>query len=623
LRHLSPHFVNPLFTRQSGNPAARTTANGLPQRLLVTVLLAVVLSLPQTSRGDDFFPLGVYWPHSYLADFARNEGIETWAYVDKMLGQLKKNHCNLVWVTNIDDNGAKRICELAVQHQIQVALLPEAVMHPMRTRQAATSQAATAAAAETFNTFGQVAGIWGYVLDDEPPVAALPYLEALQNELLRLDPARPITTVFRRTEAVPAIRRQQFDIVTYDSYPFGHRHDPNMANTPEASRAYYRHVNESLGRQCAQRGVTLWVMPGAFQEIWGNWYWSEQMTVVAEPGCYLHWRMPTVGETRWMVWEGLAGGARGVVFFTLWPEQNLERTSADSPRNPHHASRAEDPEAGPRIQHEWDTGQPGALLHMNSTSTPQLVAMGEAYREVKKIAPVLQQLRFSNIPVVFSQDSFRTQTFRDKQGNFYAMVVNDNTDEPVESSLMVLPGIEAVEDLCDGKRLKLAPSGESALGLVALALDAGGGTLLKLKAPPARRPLAKLIDDFSTPVVVASLEGAEVQVVPRNRDVDWKYHVVRSSNTENMPGTVTYKVHHGLSLDPSGPIYVVYQGGGEVQLSFSVDGEHFIPADEQGFNRPVPIPMGGKLVRFMLPSGESTLDGFVTIATEKTADSNF
>jgi len=158
-------------------------------------------------------------------------------------------------------------------------------MHPMRTRQAATSQAATAA--KTFNTFGQVAGIWDYVLDDEPPIAALPYLEALLNELLRLDPTRLTTTVFRRTEAVPGIRRQRFDILTYNSYPFGHLNDPNMPNTPEISRKCYHDVNESLGRQCAQRGATLWGMPGAFQETWGNWYWSEQMTVVAEPGCYL------------------------------------------------------------------------------------------------------------------------------------------------------------------------------------------------------------------------------------------------------------------------------------------------------------------------------------------------
>ena len=537
--------------------------------------------------------------------------------MDRILGELEKNHCNFVWAANIDNEAANRLCELADKHRMEVALLPEAVHHPMRTRQAATPRAAAAAAAETFRTFGQVKGIWGYVLDDEPPIAALPYLEALETELLRLDATRPVTTVFRRTEAVPAIQRHQFGIVTYDSYPFGHERDPNLPNTPGASRQYYRHVNESLGRQCEKRGVTFWVMPGAFQEIWGNWYWSKEMTVVAEPGCYLHWRMPTVGETQWMVWEGLAGGAKGVVFFTLWPDRNFERTSADSPRNPEHLARAKDPEAGPKIDKTLDTGQPGALLHVNSTPTPQLVAMGEAYQEVKKLAPVLQKLRFSNIPVVFSTNPFRTQTFRDGRGNLYAMVVNDNTDEPVESSLAVLPGIQAVRDLRQGKALKLVPGPRNGLQSTTVSLEAGGGTLLQLEATAASRPLAKLMEDFSTPITEASLERAELRIAPLVWGVGWKYEMVRSKDTGNMPGTVTYRVHHGWSLHPSGPMYVVYQGGGDVQLSFSADGESFSLAKDQGFSTPIPIPAGAKHVRFTLLNAESSLTGFATIATEK------
>ena len=236
-----------------------------------------------------------------------------------------------------------------------------------------------------------------------------------------------------------------------------------MPNTPATSRRFYRQINESLGRQCEKRGVTLWVMPGAFQEIWGSWYWSKEMTVVAEPGCYLHWRMPSVGETRWMVWEGIAGGAKGVVFFSLWYNRNLQRTSADSPRNPEHVARAGSSEAGPRIDKTLDTGQPGALLHVNSTPTPQMVAMGEAYREVAKLVPVLQKLRFSSIPVIFAAAPFLTRTFRDGQGNLYAMVVNDNTDEAVEGSLAVLPGIQAARDLRQGKELKLVPGARNGL----------------------------------------------------------------------------------------------------------------------------------------------------------------
>ena len=287
-----------------------------------------------TPKAEDLFPLGVYWAHSYAVSFAKNENTEIWTYADRILGDLAHHHCNLVWATNIEDTGAKRLCELAKGHGIHVALLPETVMHPFKTRQAATPRAVARAAETTFRTFGDTKGVWGYVLDDEPPIGALPYLDALENELLRLDPTRPVTTVFRRTEAVPAIGRYNFRIVTYDCYPFGHARDTNLPNTPAASRQFYRGVTEVLGRLCERRGVTFWVMPGAFQEIWGNWYWSQDMTVVAEPGAYLHWRMPTVGETRWQIWEAVAAGAKGIVYYLLWPERNFRRTSPDSPRDP-------------------------------------------------------------------------------------------------------------------------------------------------------------------------------------------------------------------------------------------------------------------------------------------------
>jgi len=587
--------------------------------MMYTGLLLALVSVQfgqATVRGDDLFPLGVYWPHSYADDFARNEGTETWAYVDRILGELKKNHCNFIWACSIDTQDAKRLCELADKHGIKVGLLPEAVHHPMNTRQAATPRAVSKAAEETFKTFGQVKGVWGYVLDDEPPIAALPYLEALETELLRLDPTRPITTVFRRTEAVPAIQHHQFGIVTYDCYPFGHARDPNLPNTPASSRQFYRGVTELLGRQCEKRGVTFWVMPGAFQEIWGNWYWSKKMTVVAEPGAYLHWRMPTVGETRWQIWEGIAGGAKGVIFYTLWPERNFRRTSPDSPRDREQEARARSEEAGPKIDRILDTGQPGGLLNVNSTPTRQLVAMGEAYKEVERLAGVLRKLRFSNIPVVFSAGPFRTQTFRDGQGNLYAMVVNDDTDKPVTSSVIVLSGIQAVHDLRKGKKLKLAAGPRKGLQSTTVSLEAGGGTLLQLQAAAASRPLAKLIEDFSTPSLAVELERAEVRIVPTDWNAGWKHEVVPSKDTGNKPGTVTCAVLHKWSLEPSGPMFVVYQGDGNVRISFSTDGEYFSAAKDQGLSIPIPIPKGTKHVRFTLLNADSSLAAFCIIATE-------
>ena len=580
--------------------------------------MAVAPLCQGATGGETLFPLGVYWPHSYVSDFAGNEKTETWVYVDRILGELKKNHCNFIWVTLIDDTGANRLCELAERHGIEVGLQPEAVHHPQRTRQAATPRAAAAAAQETFRTFRDVEGIWGYVLDDEPPIAALPYLEALEKELLRLDPTRPVTTVFRRTEAAPAIARHAFGIVTYDNYPFGHERDPNLPNTPSASRAFFRHVTEALGRQCDRRGVDFWVMPGAFQEIWGNWYWSKEMTVVAEAGAYLHWRMPTVGETRWQIWESVACGAKGVIFFTLWPDRNFERTAPDSPRDPQSEARALSDEAGPRIENTVDTGEPGALLHVDSAPTRQMVAMGEAYAEVAKLIPTLQRLRFSNIPVAFSPTPFRAQTFRDEQGGFYAVVVNDDTDHPVTRDISVLPGIRAVRDLRAETMLDLEPGPRSGLQTSALSLEAGGGTVLQLEADTASRPLAKVVEDFAVPSTMGSRDRAEVRIAPAEWGATWKHEVVPSPNSGDLPATVTCRVlYNALSLQPSGPIYIVYQGSGKVELSFSTDGIDFSPAEVQGFNSPIPVPEGATHFRFSVRGSDSSLSSYCTIATEQ------
>lgn len=612
----------------------------------LVVALAALLAVDGAAGADadthKLFPLGVYWPQTYAGTFAANEKVEIDAYADRILGELKKNHCNFIWVSLIGDADAKRLCELASKHGIQVAVSPEVSQHPGRTRAAATPRAANLVASETFKTFGQVKGCWGYVLDDEPGIPAQPYLEAIERELLRLDPSRPVTTVFRRTEAAPAIQRHDMGIVTVDNYPFGAAGNPNLPNTPEASRSFHRGVIESLGRAADKRGIELWVMPGAFQQIWGRWYWSAQETIVAEPGAFLHWRMPTVGEMRWQVWESLACGAKGIVFYTLWPDRAFHRTGPDSPPDAdQEALGARAVTTGqPRIEKAMETGQPGALLNIDSTPTRQLIAMGEAYREVAKLAPLLQRLSFASIPAVFAAAPLRCQTFEDGDGAIYAMVVNDDTDKAVSASLRFLPGIQGVRDLRQGQALPLVPGSRDGLHGTTVSLEGGGGTLLHLEAPVATRPLAKVVEDFSTPGMAVSFERAEVGLAPNRWGTEFQHAVVPVKGAGKLPasaptaidefhiaqqpgpapakdaGELSATVNYGVSgLEPSGPLYVVYRGEGNVRLSFSSDGKEFTPVDSGAFDTPILVPKGTKQVRFSLDPA-ARLFGFCTIGTE-------
>lgn len=55
-----------------------------------------------------------------------------------MLGDLKKNYCNFVWVAVLDTPSAARFGELAIKHGIKhgikLGVLPEAVHHSRNTR---------------------------------------------------------------------------------------------------------------------------------------------------------------------------------------------------------------------------------------------------------------------------------------------------------------------------------------------------------------------------------------------------------------------------------------------------------------------------------------------------------
>ena len=224
------------------------------------------------------------------------------------------------------------------------------------------------------------------------------------------------------------------------------------------------------------------------------------------------------------------------------------------------------------------------------------------------------------MPAWVSQAPLRTQTFRDGDGNLYAFVVNDDTDSPTTVPLTVLPGIQAVRDLRKGQELKLAAEPNNGLLTATVSLEAGGGTLLELVSPAATRPLAKLLEDFSSPALLGGLklEGVELQEVTDRWGVARHHVLVLAKDAGKTSGTVTAPIYHNRwSLQPSGPMYVVYQGRGGVQPSFSADGKRFAAAKEKGFDIPVPIPGGAKFVRFTMTGGESRLNTFCVIATER------
>ena len=449
------------------------------------VVCGLCLAVAIGASGADLFPRGVYWPQERVSWMAEQAGVEFWTYVDQVMAELKAQHCNFIWVVNSDIPSLQKLCAAGTAHNIQVAGNPAAPFYNWR--QHRTPKFAVRTAQWAVEQLGDTEGLYAYVCLDEPGLEELAYLDTIRRELKRLDPTRKSVLVTMRPQTPAAIGRTDFPIITCDVYPFFFEGDPNGPNPAPRSRNYYRTVNDTLSAQCQKAGKTYWVMPGVFSEIWGDWYYDDNMHVVAQPGAYLHWRTPTVGESRWMTWQGLASGAQGIIYFVLFPAGN-ERTAESEPGPaPTHPF--------PKITQPLHTHQPNALLNIDSTPTEQMIAIGEEFAQVEKLEPILQKLSLSRFPAVFTTAPFHVRTFVDEESDLYALVVNDNTDEPVTGEVTLLPGITQLDDLCADAPLALTEAEKYSLQRATLKLNAGGGTLLRLITEPTHRPMSIMIEE--------------------------------------------------------------------------------------------------------------------------------
>ena len=581
----------------------------IAQKLPVLVGLSAAICC--SARADELFPLGVYWPQERLPWLAEKAGLDKWEYAEQLLARLHdEHHCNFVWVVNIGPDELKQLCGLAAKHEVHVAGSVPAVYW---WRQHRTPEFAVRCAQHTVETFGEAPGLDAYVLIDEPRAWELSYLDAIRHELARLDPTRTTIMVTMRGDTPAAIHNTEFPIITSDIYPYYHHGDPNGPYLPHTSRAYYRNAADAFVSQAEQAGKTYWMMPGAFEEIWGDWCYDDRWNVIAQPRAYLHSRMPTVGETRWQVWEAASAGCKGVIFFVLFPPGNDRTVDSEPGPEPTHPF--------PQLTEALEIGQPAALINPDFSATDQMVAMGEAFAEVQRLAPILLDLSRSPYPAAFTDPPLTCRTLRHAGGDLYVSVVNDNTEEAVQGKLRLLPGPSSAQDVRKGAQLSLGADEASGLLTASVELGPGEGTLVQVVAEPGRRPLAAHVEDFETPIVPGKLENAAVQARRLAWGVGWDRELVASGDGEEVAaGTLTCDVKT-LTGDPavhrpSGPIYVVYTGRGEgVELRFSPDGETYETASTDEFGKPVPLPRSASHLRFTVHEGAG-LSGFCVIATE-------
>jgi len=371
----------------------------------------------------------MYCPWERLPGVAQKAGLEKWAYVDKMLADAARWHNNFLWVVNIDNADAVELCRRAEKHHIRIA--PSLGAFVGRRHARGADQIADGVR-EAVATFSQLPAFYAYVLIDEALAPEMSHMENIRRALAQADPRHPALVVTMPGHTQAAVRQTQLPILVTDCYPFFGPNDPNGPNTVPASEAYYRYVTDKLSKLAQERGRQPWSMPGCFVEIWGPWHYDAKDEVVIEPGAYWHWRQPTPAEVRWQVWQGVATGMKGLVFFVQFPGQNARQAGDPiqaAPLSP----------ALPQVREKIATHDGTALLYCDGRPTRQMEALAEAYGAVASLTATLARMQPADFPVAFADAPVTVRTLQNPAtGERVVVVVNDSVEQPVEAKLSTI-----------------------------------------------------------------------------------------------------------------------------------------------------------------------------------------
>jgi len=265
------------------------------------------------------------------------------------------------------------------------------------------------------------------------------------------------------------------------------------------------------------------------------------MNVVIEPGTYHHWRMPTVEETRWQIWEGVRNGCRGVVFYVLWPAKNDWDGKGEVPEKMAKTAARVKGLKWPVVNKQVKTEMPEALMYINGVPTPQMREMGRTFGVISEIENLLMSLKDADFPAAFVEDTFTTATFISQADSTcrYVVVVNDNLKEAQQKKILFMPNIKRVEDVIAKKELAVREENSSSLAGSLLTLEAGGGTLLRLEFVDEKPGHILFDEDFSIATMGLQTKNVVRHPVKRAFNTGWEWIVQKEKDlSPDVRGTL-------------------------------------------------------------------------------------
>ena len=456
----------------------------------------------------DFYPTGCFWPWERTkpnADFAK---MELWAFVEQTMKLLKESNCNTLWFVNIDNSDTcRKILLLAEKYQLKVFLNTDllGLFYNGISSFADVEQRAR----KTINNIGDCPALAGYVLKDEPLLCSIEQCSYFYRLMKKMDPLhRDSVAVVMNRQSQSYIENSDLPVVCTDIYYFGHDKSTNIPNPASVSQKEFRICVGGLNLVAEKYGKRSWLMPQMYSEIWGRHFRVGDKMMV-EPGSYLHWRMPTDAETRWQIWEGTRLGSTGMIFFVLLPPiplfENPERIKAGT----YEAKRVAQMDASAKKAAAWgrqeltqtqvEVDPWEAMLQPGGKSTPQMLAVSEAFRKLRKFSDLILTKKSAKFPVLFaSDDSTGVATFElpDQETKRIGIVVNQDLQQSRQIKLLLPMNMKSLINLDTSESIKITAENENFQSCF-LKLDAGDGCILEAEFTNDQPGMLLCREDFS------------------------------------------------------------------------------------------------------------------------------
>lgn len=441
----------------------------------------------EASKGlKAVFPTGVFWAWECTKRNADAAGMDLWQFTDSQMKQLKEHGCNTLWFVNMPQNVMPKILMMAEKYGLKVLLnsgLVEAFYHD-----AGSLDRLNLMAGNTVSRIGDFPALLGYVLKDEPLLCSLETCNYFYDLMKRADPLRDSVVVAMNRQSMTFLKESKLPVVCTDIYYFGHDKSTNIPNPTAVSQTMFSEGLDGYNTAAELYGKHFWFMGQIYAEIWGRHYLKDGKCIV-EPGSYLHWRMPTVAETRWQAWEAVRNGSKGVLFFVLLPRRSLnvlpDQVKLGTPEAKVVANMDKMAKIAAGWKHQWLTEKrmeidPGeAIVLLGGRPTPQMAAMGKAFRTFRSHEKLLLAKKRAAFPVFFSASpSVNTATFDTGDGKRYGVVVNRDLNKVQEVEILLPLNVASIKNLNTEQELPVVVKNEN-FRKVVFPLDAGDGVLLE------------------------------------------------------------------------------------------------------------------------------------------------